>query len=300
MGIERVGTFDVFQKTMSDVGKIDNEITNLQNQISSGFKSQNFAGISDSALQFLDLQNRLARADQYLGNNGVIKVRLSSTNTALTQIINTATDLKNLILQRRDATNDVGTFQTQITAIWKTLTGQLNLNVDGRYIFAGGRTDQKAVNDTSFPQITNGTNTNYYQGDDQDLNVRISDNVDMTYNVRADGDGFSKLFAGLAMASDGDTANSDEKLSQAYDLIADGIKGVISAQAKNNSNLVDLDNNDQSLTAQKTYWKGVKEELGNTDLISASTQVAVDQGILQATFQVFARINSLRLADYLK
>ena len=50
----------------------------------------------------------------------------------------------------------------------------------------------------------------------------------------------------------------------------------------------------------KLYFLGVKEEIGNADLVSVSTQVAINQGILQASFQAFAKINSLKLADFLR
>jgi flagellar hook-associated protein 3 FlgL len=301
MAIDRISTYGLFQTTFSNISKVDGDLSNLQNQLSSGFKSSTFDGISANAQQFLQLDDKLSRTDHYINNNSIINVRVNSTNNVLSQVISTANELKNLILQRRNASNDVGVFQTQINGIWQTLTGQLNTTIDGRYIFSGGRTDTKAVDDEHFPQITNAdTNgTDYYQGDDQDLSVKVSDNISMTYNVRANDDGIQKIFAGLALASEGDSGDNDAKLAQAFDLVNDGIKGVITAQAKVNANVVQLNDVGNNLTSLQTYWKGIKEEIGNTDLVTASTQVAVNQSILQATFQTFARITSLRLSDFL-
>jgi len=302
MTIDRVSTFGLFQSTMSNIFKVDSDIANLQNQLSSGFKSQDFAGISANSMQFLQLDDKLSRTNQYLSTNSIIRVRLNSTATVLSQVINTASELRNLILQRRNAANDVGIFGTQLNAIWKSLAGQLNTTVDGRYIFSGGRTDTKAVNDKQFPAIIDddALEADYYQGDSEDLNVRVSDNIDMVYNVRANEAGFQKIFAGLAMAQEGDASDSDDKLAAAYDLVSEGIQGVLTSQAQANSNIVELGNIEQDLGSLQTYWKGIKEEIGNTDLITASTQVAINQSILQAAFQAFARINSLRLSDFLR
>ncbi len=66
-----------------------------------------------------------------------------------------------------------------------------------------------------------------------------------------------------------------------------------------NSNKVALSNTNTNLQTFQLYWKGVQENIGNTDLVSVSTQVAVDQGILQAAFQAFAKINSLHLSNFL-
>jgi flagellin-like hook-associated protein FlgL len=53
-------------------------------------------------------------------------------------------------------------------------------------------------------------------------------------------------------------------------------------------------------TSLSLYWKGVKENVIKTDLVAASTAVATDQAILQASFQTFAQVNRLRLLDFLR
>jgi flagellar hook-associated protein 3 FlgL len=302
MGVDRVSTYGAFLSNFANVSKVDADIANLQNQISSGVKSQNYAGLGAQAAQYLQLSDKLARNQHYLENNNILKTRINATGSVLTQVIESATELKNLILQRRNASLNVGAFSTQATAIWKTIAGQLNTSIDGRYLFSGARTDTKAVDDQNFPQLdaTGAPNDAYYQGDSEDLTVRASETVEITYNVRANDSGFQKLFAGLALAREGDESNSDSKLAEAYDLIAEGIGDVITTQAEVNTNAVALNNIEANITSLQTYWKGVKEEIGNTDLITASTLVSINQAILQASFQAFAKISSLRLSDFLR
>ena len=140
----------------------------------------------------------------------------------------------------------------------------------------------------------------YYQGSAEDVIARADDNTEINYNVRADDEGIQQIFAGLAMAQKGHDNNSDEDLVKAYDLVTQGLDGVIAARSIVNQNKVAFDEINTRHESFKLYFQGVKEEIGNADIISVSTQVAINQGILQASFQAFARINSLKLSDFLR
>ena len=118
--------------------------------------------------------------------------------------------------------------------------------------------------------------------------------------MRANEGGFEKIFAGLALAKRGDNNNDMNSLQDAYDFVDQGIAEVIRIQARNNSNIVTLNSEEQNINSLKTYWKGLRDDIANTDVVTVSSQVAIDQGILQSTFQAFAKITSLRLIDFLR
>lgn len=299
----RVSTFNVFRTTQSAAGRIQAELTDLQTQLASGYRSQTFAGISTQTTQFLRLEDRLSRIGNYLDNNRTTKIRLDSTGTALDQVIQTATQLKNIIAQRRSQSDaDSVSFGVQVDNLWQTLAGELNISVDGRYLFSGSDTLGPAVDIDNFPtlQAPGVPDDNYYIGDDQDLLARPDDGISFIYNVRANDPAIQKLFAGLATAKAGDTSGDDADLAQAFDLVQEGIRGIINLKSKVNANSVTIDIVNTNLSALQTYWKGIKEDIANTDIVAVSTQVAIDQGILQASFQTFARITSLKLSDFLR
>lgn len=302
-GLDRVSTYATFLTTLGNISRVDSELANLQNQLSSGYKSQNFAGISENSRQFMQLEDRLARSDRYQANISMVRTRVETTSTILGQMIDSANTLKIMISNRRnEALDDGASFTPRLEALWRTVVAQMNTEVDGRYIFSGSRTDTKPVEDSAFPTLTDPSELSdaYYHGDDSSLNVRVADNVEIQYNVRANDTGIQKIFAAIALAKQGDTADSDVLLEQAYEYVLEGIQGVISAQAFTNSNTVTLNNEETNIVALKTYWKGVKEDIANTDIISASTQVSLNQGILQSAFQASAKIWSLRLVDFLR
>lgn len=303
MSVGHVSTYSIYQSTLQDASRVQQNLADLQSQLSSGSKSQNFAGLGGSeAEQFLQLENKISKSQNYVNENTIISTRLNSTDNVLGQVIEAATNLKSLISQRRTAGSSSASFAGAIEGEWQNLVTQLNSTLQGRYIFGGTRTDVPPVDPNNFPTLKEKgvPDDGFYQGSKQDLTARVNDSSEITYNVRADDAGIQKIFAGLAMAKIGDDGNSDLDLQKAYDLVDKGLTAVISTRSIVNQNTVQIDSINTQEKSFQLYFKGVKEDIGNADLVSVSTQVAINQGILQAAFQAFSKINALRLSDYLK
>lgn len=303
MSVGRISTLALQQITLRDAIKAQATIADEQGQISSGHKSQNFAGLGGSASeQFLSLENKIAKTDVYVNNNNIALTRVNTTDNILSQVIETASNLQSLISQRRNAASNSSAFPDNLTGAWQNLTSQLNTSLEGRYLFSGTKTNVPPVNTSAFPtlKVDGVPDDSYYQGSKNDVSLRADDNVDIIYNVRADDAGIQNIFAGLAMAQKGNDNGSDADLQKAYDLVSEGLQGVIATRAVVNQNKVSIDNINTQHSSLKLYFTGIKEDIGNADILSLSTQVSVNQGILQAAFQSFSKINSLKLSDYLK
>ncbi len=303
MTLTRISTYNVHQTTLTNAGRVQAELLNLQNQISSGLKADTFSGMSADVEQYVALNGNLSRSTQFTSANDQAASRLEATSKSLDQIVQLGTDLKTLIVQRRNgAVANSLAFEQQLRSIWQALAGQLNSNLGGRYLFSGTATDVPAVNNTAFPVVneSNTPNDDYYLGSNDDIVSRVQEGFDTVLNVRGNDPAFQKMFASLAVAMKGHASNSDDMLAEAYDLAEAATSGVITVQTSVNANKVMLTQVNDKLASLNLYWKGVRENLVNTDLVSASTQVALDQGILQAAFQSFAKINSLRLSDFLQ
>jgi len=302
MAVNSVSTYAIFQSTLTDMNKVETDLNNEQMQLSSGSKAQNFAGMADNVQQYLSLDATIAKTNQYLNDNQLVETRINTTSSVLSQVVDIATSLQSLISQRLSSAGNNSAFGTQLQGVWQQLTGQLNTSVDNQYLFSGTAVNTPPVNATDFPALQQSgvPDAGYYQGNQQNITVSAQDNTSVTYNVRADAPAFQQLFAGLAMAQQGDQLNSSNALSQAETLVQSGLQGIINIQATVNTNKVNYTTIDQNLNNLKLYWQGILQSLGNTDVVAVSTQVAINQGILQAAFQAFAKISSLRLSDYLK
>lgn len=302
MSVPTISSYSVIQRTLNDVNKVQGDLTNYQIQLSSGKKSQDFTGMADQTQQYLSLDAALSKNNQYLNDNQLIATRLNSTAQALTNIVTIANDMQSLISQRRSGVSNNAAFQNQLDGLWQQLTTELNTSVNNQYLFSGTKTNVPAVSTTEYPTLSvpGVPDVGYYKGSAQNVTALLKDDTAIQYNVRADAVAFQKIFASLATAKSADTNQSDSEFRAASDLLQAGIQGVISQQAIVNSNKVQVTNVSNSLTSLQLYMKGVQESVGNTDVIAVSTQVAMNQGILQAAFQAFAKISSLRLSDFLR
>lgn len=305
MTIQRISTYAVHQSTLRDSSRVQSELATLQGQLSSGYKTDKFSGLDGNVEQFVQLDAKIRKTDTYINNNELVLARLNTTQVTMEKLIQVADDMENLMVLRRNPANaDNLNFSAQLDALRKTATALLNTTFEGRFIFGGTRTDTPPVMDPPPASVEAGVpDAGYYQGSDENITVRTQDNFEIQYNVRADDSGFQKMFAAINLAISADTGleeGVDEKIQQSIQLMQDGLSDMNTAQTKVNSNIVTLTEINARHTDLKLYWKGVKEQAINTDIVSASTAVAINQAILQASFQAFARINQLKLSDYLR
>ncbi|MGB1540081.1 MAG: hypothetical protein ACPG80_03910, partial [Rickettsiales bacterium] len=192
-------------------------------------------------------------------------------------------------------------FSISADAMRKAAAAQLNTNQEGRYLFGGSRTDVPPVPEpipsTAVPGVPDDI---YYQGNSEELTARIQENYEMVYNVRADDPAFQQLFAAISLGIDGDASDSSGVLAEAQQLAGDAIESLIAVRARVQQNMVNVEEVSERHVQLNLYWKGVTEEISKTDILSASTEIALNEAILQASFSSFARLNELRLTDFLR
>ena len=306
--VNRISTYSVFNNTLRDVNTVQANLFDLQGQISSGLKTDNFAGLAGQVEQFTFLEAKIKKTTRFEENNAVNISRLQTMNVSLDQIIDIADEMENLMVLRRNPgiEEDIG-FQEQMRNKIEALASELNATFEGRFMFGGTKSNvNPVIIDPEVPQpIEFGTlDRGYYQGSDENQTIRASETVAFEAEVRADDVAFQKMFHAAYWALDADTILDDpdledETLRNAIDMIQSGLQDVIAIQADVNIDITNLQDINERHEQLRLYWQGVTEEVSKTDILSASTKVAVDQAVLQATFQAFAGVNSLRLVDFL-
>lgn len=303
MALGRISTYATFNNTLTNVNRVQADLYDLNDQISSGLKTRNFEGLTGEVEHFTQLEANIDKAKTFEQNNELNISRLRTTDTIMSQIVNVADDIENLIVLRRDGVlEDNIAFPEQMRAKLDALVGELNGTFGGRFLFGGTRTNvPPIITEPAVPDpVTLGTpDANYYQGSDEDTPLRADEDVLITGNVRADDAAFQKLFGGIALALEGHTTDDDQLMQDALNMVQDGQSDLNEIQAVVNTNILTITDINERHENLRLYWTGVKEELANTNILDASTQVAVDQTVLQASFQAFAATNQLRLIDFL-
>lgn len=302
--INRISTFSVFNNTLQDVNRTQANLFDLQEQISSGLKTDEFSGLQGQVEQFTFLESSVKQAKAYQEYNSVNISRLRTVDISLDQIIETADEIEDLIVLRRNAgIEDDIAFEQQMRSKLDTIAAELNSQFEGRYVFGGTRTNvPPVITEPAIPgpNKIGQPDAGYYQGSTENITLRASDSVEIEGNIRADNIAFQNLFGAAFQALAGDAADKDTLLADATDQIQTAIQDLIALQADNNSNIIALEDINRRHKSLQLYWQGVTENIAKTDVVAASTQVAVDEAVLQASFQSFSSINALRLSDFLR
>lgn len=303
MVITRISTVNTFNSTISDAIGVQSKLFTLQKQISSGVKTDQFEGLFGEIEAFTSLEDKMQRNEEFLKNNSIISPRINLMEQSLSDVIDTTTDLRNLLLLRRNGTaNENLGFNNQLDQLWNTVGNSLNASIEGRYLFGGIRTDRPPVDVESFPTLFGDNNqpeSGYYRGAEENVSIRLGDDNEVDIDVRADNPAVQKIYAGIAIAREGHDNNDDQLLTEAYDMISEGLDEVSLLQVNIGTIQLRVEQAAERQTQQATYWRGIRDSIISTDLVAASTEISINQGILQASFQAFARINSLQLSDFL-
>ncbi len=300
--VGRISSFALQNVTLKNTGKAQADLFNLQKQISSGNKTDQFAGLPGQVERFSTLEQKIHKTEQYIQDNTVISSRLEATQASLDQALQIADDFENLLtLRRNPAVKDDLAFAQQADALRDKLASVLNQTLSGRYIFGGTRTNVPPVDSPVSKPITPGVaDANYYQGSTENTVARIDDNLELEYNVRADDLAFQQIFSAIEQGIQGDANDADSVVASAQTLMRNGIDNLIATQASVNADIVNVRDIVSRQESFKNTLEGFSQEIINTDLVEASTRVALDQAVLQASFQAYSVISQLRLVDFIR
>ena len=208
--VTRISTLNGHQSMLNDAISAQAKLADLQKQISSGYKTDRFEGLFGTIEAFTALDDKIQRTNQYIENNAILSARVSLMGESVSNIIDTVTEMRNIILVRRNGVggeSDAG-FAGQLQQLWTTVAGEFNASVEGRYLFGGIRTDQPPV-DTTFPSLFNTNNEpedSYYRGATENTLIRLKDDHDVAITVRADDSAVQNIFAAFATALEGHCA----------------------------------------------------------------------------------------------
>lgn len=297
----RIGSLSLINDTLRDVTTTQTKLSELQNQISSGLKSRNFAGLNGSVEQFTQVNGQINRAEQFSANNQLNISKLQTADVALTNISEIADKIKNAILGTNGANIGTSNLAQVATDLLASLGGELNASFNGQYIFSGTDTITQPVPSTNVTNTAVGLpDDNYYVGSKQNATLRADERTEVEFPIRADDLAFQKIYAAARQAINAANSGDSSQLQAAQLLIQDGQKDLITARSRLGGTVVNIQNIDSRLKDLSTYWKQLSDGVSKTDIVAASTEVAGYQAILQATFQVYARLSQLKLSDYLR
>lgn len=150
----RVTQFAQQQRTLANVLSAQARLQEAQIQISSGKSSLSYAGIAKDTRRLVSLETTQSRATQFIQNNKIYETRLEIMDSAISSIFDATSDLRTTLIQALSDSSSGSVPLAQIAGnLLEVVGGLLNTKDNGRYLFAGSKTNTAAV-DITKPNFT--------------------------------------------------------------------------------------------------------------------------------------------------
>jgi len=303
--MDRVANFAQHQRNLAHILDAQKRLNDGQLQISSGKKSQHYSGVARDVRRIVNVEAGHVRTTQFISNNKLIDQRLQTMETNVSQVFELVTQFKTLVINALNADNSSDlAMPIQAQAMLDEVTALLNTEQDGRFLFAGTRTDTRPVDQAGLPAgytipTSNGDASGYYMGDSTKLTVQADENFNVSYGITADEVGFEQAIRAMHMVIIG-PPNDRATLDDALNVIDQAIDGVSNIRTQIGASRAALENVNSRLDDFLLFTEQTISDLENTDITEVITNMNSDQVAVEASFAVISRLADLTLTRFLR
>lgn len=307
--MNRISTAASYQSVLLGIQLNQSRQAIAQRQVSSQKVAGDLKGYAAHADALTALQVTTARLGAYADAGSQLSDRLDAQAQALTGVSDAVTGARQAVFSAL-ATGDATTLLQSLKGWSEQATDALNVNYEGRYLFAGGQPDTPpvaaaaadpagAVETLTPPTFNNG---------DQVETYRLDDQVSVSSGQLADGIG-TKFYAALKAVADlfQPPAGSPGKLTAAqqtslkatlagFDAAGTTVSGAVASNAVVQNR---VDTTLARVNAQKSGADGVLANITDADPAKAATDLQLATAALDASAQVFGTLKASSLLNVL-
>ncbi len=303
--MERIATANHQNTLVRCMMQGESRVAAAQIAASSGLKSTDFKGVASDSGRIVDLDSTYRRTERYIDEGEVVSGRIQTMDSTVGSMIDVTNRLQSLITSLQGAASSAAEgVQEEAAGLMKEFIGLLNTRQEGRYLFAGSRTDTAPVNsDTaSYPPATvpSSADTSWYSGDGSLSYFQAADDLVIEYGATADDPAIEKAMRAfnLIVSMDLDPVDSDV-LDEASTLAAAGADGMSVIQARLGVAAGTLDRTlDRHVDTQLVLETQV-DDLRSVDLAEATVRLSQLQASLEATMSLMKILQDTNLNNLL-
>lgn len=301
----RVANFAQHERNLAHILDAQKRLNDAQLKISSGKRSEHYSGVARDARRIVNVETAHVRTTQFISNNKLIDQRLQTMETNVAQVFELVTQYKTLLINALNADNSSDlAMPIQTQAMLDEVSALLNVEQDGRFLFAGTRTDTRPVDQTGLPLVytiptADGDSIGYYAGDTAKLSVQADENFSVVYGAHAGEQGFEQAIRAMHMVVIG-PPNDRATLEEALRVVGQAIDGVSDIRTQIGASRAALENVNKRLDEFLLFSEQTISDLENTDITEVITQMNSDQVAVEASFAVISRLADLTLTRFLR
>lgn len=305
----RVGSLAQSQALLAELTKANERTFKTQLQISTGKEAQQYREMPSQTGALLSAKRVQTRTEQYISASKELTNKLDQQNVVLEQVAGTAQDLRQSILDGVSL-NSGAALMEQVESAFRNALSALNSKFDGKYIFAGSRSDTAPVNIDQLSDLSSVASVaTIFDNDQQRQSVEIEPGHNLDYNFLADEVG-TDLMDSLKRIADYNagpngpfgqsltTAQRDFLISEANNLVAvtQGLNNVV---ARNGQYSNELDAASARHEDTSVFIKGFISDIEDVDMAQAVTNLNQDQLATEATAKLLSNLQKMSLLDFI-
>lgn len=300
---ERVSSFGLNQVTLQAAMNVQAKYAEANTQQASGLVASTYGELGGAnATYLISLETTQSRISSYSDTTQLADDRAQAMYSAIGSMIDQLESIRSTITAAKSDTTDSADLNSVGETALDDLSDLMNTRLDGRYLFAGSKTDTAPVDTSTLavPTTPSTADTSYYTGDSEIATVRVSENQTISYGVTGDETGFEQALRSANILANLTTDPLDEDaLDEAYDLATSAMDALLALQSKLSVTSGRLENalnsQDASLTLIDTMTSNVKD----VDAAEIAVKVSEYQTQLTSSYSALANINKLNLVNYL-
>lgn len=299
----RVATFAMNDRMLAASLRTQSKMAEMQLQEATGQVSTSYGGLGASAAKVLNLEVSLSRsktygaaADEANGRVQVMYDQLSGMTDILTDI---RSRLAAALSTDSTATSDESLAAVAASAL-EDLAGLLNVQYQGRYLFAGSATTVAPVDLTGYDPDSSTADTSYYRGDETIISAQVSSERSIAYGVTASDPAFEAMLRAVSALTGVDGSTSDDDLKAMSDSLVSALDSVTAIQSRLSLSSAALE---RASASQQTYQDDISTTLTGltgADMTAVTVKLTAYETQLQASFAALAKVQGLSLLDYLR
>jgi len=309
--MSRVGTLAENNQVLQNIQQNKTLAETLQQQISSGLKSTDYAGIAPQAAQLVSLNDQTAKQQSYVDTINTVTTKLQVMALSVSSIENLATQFVGNL--PANAYNTKGeTVQQQAQQVLAQVAGYLNTQDGTDYVFSGNDTSTPPVAISGLPTpgnlatpVGNAPPNGYYNGDNGKAQATVDNGVVLTYGIDANDPTFEQFIRVLNFLATSPPFNQSNptdvaNVSQATQLLNQSVQQLQVMQGNISLQQGELGNQLANHQSALALAKGSISDIEQIDAATAITQLDTLQTQLQASYQTVSILQQLSLVNYIK
>jgi len=301
--VGRVSTYAETQYIMSIDNSVQAQESAASTEEASDLDAQTYGGLGGSATSVvLTISNQVSQLTASSETATTALASMQETYSVMDNIGSLATSVLTNLSADISGTGGSSTTIADTASTWLTqLSGLLNTQYDGAYLFSGTATDTAPV-DTSSADYTptadpTAANTGYYQGSSTGTTFYGSSGFSVSTSVQATDPAFEMMLRGLSLVQADPSSSST--LTQAFDLIQQASTELAGSQAALSANSASLTQYRADMSTQVTTLTTLSTNMEGADLPSVTVLVQDLQSQLETSYGTVTKLMSESLASVL-